>query len=195
MAYREKKLVSALIKGDINALKQVYDIYWNKIYQISLKYLGNSEDAEEAVQDIMLRLWQYRKNLRKGENFEGYLIAIAQSSLLNKLRNKKLNVVPLTETILSYSDNVTENQVLTNELEHFTQDMIEKLPPRRYEIYCMSRKEGMTYEEIANTLSIKRKTVENHMGLALTFLRKHLEKYQKTTLFILWTSIIRFLFG
>ena len=194
MPHSEKQLISSLIKGDINALKQVYDIYWSKIYQLAFKYLGNGEDAEEAVQDIMLRLWQYRKNLRKDGNFEGYLTKIAQSSLLNKLRGKKLKVVPLIESTVNHSENFTENQVLAKELEILTQDIIEQLPPRRYEIYCMSREKGMTYEEIATELSIKRKTVENHMGLALTFLKKQLNQYQKTTLFIICACIIFFLF-
>ena len=190
----EEKLISSLKNGDLDALKQVYDNYWAKIYSIALKYLGNGEDAEEAVQDIILRLWKYRKNLRKDGNFEAYLIKIAQSSLINKLRGKKLNVVPLAENTVSNGVNFSENQVLAQELEGLTQNILEKLPPRRYEIYCMSRKKGMTYEEIANELSIKRKTVENHMGLALTFLKKQLNHYQKTTLFIICAVLIFYLF-
>ena len=191
----QEKVIADLINGDLNALKQVYDNYWSKLYQVAFKYLGNGEDAEEAVQDIILRLWNYRKNLQADGNFEGYLIKIAQSSLLNKLRRKKLTTVPLAESTVLYGENFTENYVLVNELENLTQDILQKLPPRRYKIYCMSRDKGMTYEEIATELSIKRKTVENQMGLALAFLKEQLSQYQKTTLFIICAGIVLFLFG
>ena len=61
------------------------------------------------------------------------------------------------------------------ELEIRLKECIEKLPPRRKEVFNLSRKRGMTYKEIATHLNISENTVDSQIRKALQFLKEHLE--------------------
>ena len=63
--------------------------------------------------------------------------------------------------------------------------LIDQLPPRRRQVYMMSRGEGLTYVEISKRLGISVNTVENHIATSLKFLRQHLEDTLAAGLFFL----------
>ncbi|MEN7546297.1 RNA polymerase sigma-70 factor [Rapidithrix thailandica] len=189
----KNQLASELKKGNCDALKEVYNKYWYRLYRLSMKYLSNQEDAEEAVQDVMLKLWKYRENIREDKELDGYLLKIAQNTLLNTLRKKKLSMVPLTgDTVLSYQACTTEHEVLANELENISEELLSQLSPRRYKIFCLSRKKGLSYEEIAKKLNISKKTVENQMFFTLSYLRKKLKEYRHAHLSIMLIGMVWF---
>lgn len=55
--------------------------------------------------------------------------------------------------------------------------VVERMPPQRMKIYRMSREEGMNSEEIARILGIHKRTVENHLSLALSDIKKVLSMF------------------
>ena len=71
----------------------------------------------------------------------------------------------------------TEEQLNFRELLEISEEAIDALPPKRKQIFRMSREQGMTYQEIARNLGISRKTVENQMVETLKTLRNHLQQY------------------
>jgi RNA polymerase sigma-70 factor (ECF subfamily) len=67
--------------------------------------------------------------------------------------------------------------VLYNELQHFLNQTIEELPPKRKEVFKLSRIEGLTYREIADRMKISENTVDVQIRKALGFLRNAFENY------------------
>jgi len=65
-----------------------------------------------------------------------------------------------------------EEMVFAKELEELIEVTIKKMPPKRKAIFCMSRKQGLSNDEIAFQLNISKRTVETHISAALTDLRK-----------------------
>lgn len=70
-----------------------------------------------------------------------------------------------------------EDEMIVSELEQKIREAIDRLPMERRKIFIMSRYDGLTYNQIAESLGISVKTVENQMGKALKTLRMELSEY------------------
>ncbi|HEX8546744.1 MAG TPA: RNA polymerase sigma-70 factor, partial [Cytophagaceae bacterium] len=137
------------------------------------------EDAEEIVQEVFLRIWRDRENLNPELSLKSFLFTIAYNSTVNALRKRAFedqyrNMIGLS-TISS--DLATEKEINYRETLGLVEKAIDLLPPKRKQVFQMSRFEGLTYQEIADQLSVSVKTVNDHMNEALKFLRKNLKEY------------------
>jgi len=174
----DKLLVKAMQRGDIFAFNELFHKYSQKIYNFSIKHIGREEDVKDLIQEIFVTIWNKRKDIDEKQSFNGYLFAITLNAIRKYFRRKNTNdklVHKWLEEIEPYS-NITAQTLEYNELAKMADDLIEQLPPRRRMIFLLSRKDGLTNEEIAGILKIKKKTVENHLNLALRYLREKLLK-------------------
>ena len=170
----EKGLIKAIKEGDHNSFEQIYYNYCQKVYLFACRYIYNAEEAKEIVQEVFYKIWEYRKNLDENQSFNGYIFTITKNLIFNENR-KKVNFNVYTSYILNYIQgitNQTENQVIYNNVKSIISKEIEKFPPKRRQVYIMSRHEGLSYNEIAKKLNISEKTVETHLRLALSRLKK-----------------------
>lgn len=149
---------------------------WNRrVYAYAYSKTGSEYLAEETVQRVFLKLWQYlNKNERKGE-MEALIFVIARTTIIDLLRQdggyrdlqQKLPVE------LYHSDS-PYNLYRYKEIQSQLNYLIGQMPTMRKKVFVMSRFENLSHKEISNRLSISTKTVENHITLALRFLRKFL---------------------
>ncbi|UCH15330.1 MAG: RNA polymerase sigma-70 factor [Bacteroidales bacterium] len=170
----EKILVREIKGGDHDSFRQIYYKYSEKVYLFTVRYISNVGDAEEIVQEVFSRIWEYRNNLDENRSFNGYILTITKNIIFNENR-KKVNFNIYCKYIINYLQgisNQTENQVIYESVKNLINKEINNFPPKRRQIFNMSRNEGLSYNEIAKKLSISEKTVESHLRLALNRLRK-----------------------
>jgi RNA polymerase sigma-70 factor (ECF subfamily) len=170
----EKLLVREIKKGDHESFRQIYYKYCEKVYLFAVRYINNYREAEEIVQEVFSRIWEHRKNLDENRSFNGYILTITKNIIFNENR-KKVNFDIYAQYIINYiqgNTNQTENQVIYENVKNLINNEVEKFPPKRRQIYNLSRHEGLSYIEIAKKLSISEKTVETHLRLALGRLKK-----------------------
>jgi len=183
----DNSTIAAFTTGDVSAFRKIYDTYWRLIYKISFDYLHDTLEAEEAVQDIFSRLWQYRQKIDPGQGVKGYLVKISYSVLVRMVKKKSNELYVQLEEGTLVTDST--NQLMDyKEMYALAQETIDLLPEKRRRIFRMSRDQHMTHEEIANTLGISKKTVENQIREALKFLHTKLQpaKWQAVLLFFLY---------
>lgn len=173
------QLVENIKNGNEASFKELFDSYNRPLYYFVFKYLRNKEDAEEIVQEIFLKIWRDRSKLNADLSLKSFLFTIAYNSTMNALRksafnNQYKNMVGLTQPS---SDLATEKEVNYRETLLLIEKAIDLLPPKRKQVFKMSRYEELTYQEIADQLSLSVKTVNDHMTEALKFLRKNLKEY------------------
>jgi RNA polymerase sigma-70 factor (family 1) len=168
-------LVDSLQKGDLEAFDLIFKKYSNRLYGFAFKYLKSKEETEELIQDVFLKIWENRKNLKKEASLRSYLFTISYHNLCRFFRRRvyqeklaKEITDPATETL-----NPDESIDYQSVLEQVDQ-IIEKLPARQKEIFIKSRKEGKSTREIAAELNLVPGTVDNHISEALKFIRKNL---------------------
>lgn len=169
----EKELVRRLIHGDESAFDEIYDRYNRKIYLFFIRNLKNGQEAEGAVQEVFLNLWKDRQRLRKEESINAWLFSVS-FNIIRKHFRKLASENKLKEQLSrdQQEDQTTVSEIEYNDLMLKAESIIEKLPPRQQRIFMLSRKEGMSNEEISRKLNISEKTVENQISLAKRVLRK-----------------------
>lgn len=179
---KEKKQVkgkiNGLIKGEVKAFDEIFEIYNQRIYQFAKTILKNKEDAKDVVQEVFVRIWQNRNKIDKHSSFKSYLFTIAYNIIVDhfrkRLKDKKYK--DFLEANIKEVDSSQEKNIEFLDLNELYEQSVEQLPPRRKLIYKMNRNEGLTYDEIAEQLNISRNTVRNQMAKTLEFLRKKIGK-------------------
>lgn len=171
------------LKIDENTFFQLYERYWDKLYQIAFKYLNDGFQAEEVVQELFTSLWQRKDSLLLVEStVENYLVRAVRFKISriysDEIRKtQKIDEYKLQQSTASHH---TEKQVLYNFLKEDVDKLVGMLPERCKDVYQLSRIKGLNNKEIAVNLLISEKTVENQLTKALNFLRKGLKKYPRS---------------
>lgn len=172
-SYNESLLVSELKSHNEKAFRKLFDIYNQDIYGYSISLLKNKELAEENVQEVFLKVWLHRETLDTDKSFKAYLFTIARNQAFNFL-SKAANDIVLKEEIFYQSQKSYDHgdySIREDDCRKLKSEAIKQLPPKRKQIFKMSRKQGKSYEEISAELGISVNTVKNQMSKALESLR------------------------
>jgi len=172
----EKDMFIKISKGDESAYETLFRAYFAELTIYAFRFLEDMENAEETVQDIYFNLWTNRESLSITTSIKSYLYRTVKNTCLNHLKHQKVEdkyknyfgqQIQLDE--LRHDDWMTNNE-LTQSIEK----AIESMPTMRKKVFCLSKINKLKYKEIAEDLGISIKTVENHMGKALKYLRTEL---------------------
>lgn len=176
--HTEQQLVSLLQGGSPFAFERLFENYSQKLYRFSFSYLKSETEAEEIVQDVFMILWENRHHLRSDTSFQSYLFTIAFNAI-RKHFNKKSRDEKYAASILDYlaSENTSietnpDYESLVTKLEQ----LIGQMPDRRKKIFIKRKQEGISVSEIAKSMNISTKTVENQITDAMNFLKKEFKK-------------------
>lgn len=155
--------------------KNLFDQYYNPLCNFANTILHDSVKAEDAVQDVFVKMWQKKDDLADLDNLRSYLFTATKNKCIEYIRklklDQKLNKENESRLELSSSMNIddeAEKFVLKEKLFN----SIRQLPPKCQKVFTMSKINGLTYSEIADELEISPKTVENQIGKALRLLRE-----------------------
>ena len=182
----EREVVLRLIDGDEEAFCELYAAYKNRLLYFALKFVKSHEFAEDIFQDAFTVVWQTRRFINPEASFSSYLYTIVRNRILNQLRDMA-NEDQLKEQILSQaidSTNETNNHILLNDYKEIVllvELAFNQLPPRRKQVFEMSRIEGLSHKEIAEALGVSVHTVQEHISLSLKVIRSYLTKYSSTS--------------
>ncbi|MEZ5199388.1 MAG: RNA polymerase sigma-70 factor [Bacteroidales bacterium] len=170
------KLVEKLQKGDIEAFDLIFKKYGDRLFGFALKYLKSKEETEELVQDVFLKIWENKKNIKKESSLKSYLFTIAYHNMCKVFRRKHINERFKEEisTVKKHVFNLEEELEYKATLEQLTQ-LIAELPEKQKIIFIKSRNEGKSSKEIAKEMNLSPGTVDNQISLALKYLRKSIK--------------------
>lgn len=147
-----------------------------KLCDLAYNLVRDQDAAKDIVQEVFLKLWRNRGHLNFGTQINHYLFKATAHTSLNYLRSRKKNVkIEDDSSIQNLAASTGTDEVGYKELELRVRQAIDRLPPKCRTIYLLSRQEGLKYLEIAETLNLSVKTIENQMGIALEKLRQDLK--------------------
>lgn len=178
----EIQLLEKLIQGSEAAFKQIYVLYYTKLYRLALKFVKSEELAKEIVQDIFVKVWEHRHTINKELSFAAFIYKIAHNHIFNILKRASMEV-SVKKKIMEAAEiasNQTENVVIAAEYESLAIDAIQQLPPQRKLVFQLCRIEGKTYEEVALALGISKSTVRDHMVKAIKYIKEYLYAHTET---------------
>jgi RNA polymerase sigma-70 factor (family 1) len=170
-SYEEKALLARIAHGDSKAFSSLFDQYRMPVFMHVLSILKSPEQAEEITQDVFLKIWSYRDSLPEVRSFENYLFIVTKNYTISALRKK---IIPTEQEIDDAYSWTPERQLQFKELSNRLHEIINRLPPRRKQVFLMSRFENKTHQQIASELQISAGTVNQQLIAALTFIRAEL---------------------
>lgn len=170
------ELVEKLQKGDVEAFDLIYDKYSGKLYAFGLKYLRSTDEAEELVQSVFLKLWENHKNLKKESSFKSYLFTIAYNDICKLFRKRNYLQKFISDTLYENSQfsSETEDSIDFQSVLERVKKIVSKLPERQKTIFLKSRQEGKSTKEIAEEAGLSPGTIDNYISEALKFIRSRL---------------------
>jgi len=172
-------LYTKVREGDIHAFETLFRRYFEPLCMYGAKITGNTDDAEEIVQELFYTIWKDRSTLRIVLSVKSYLYsAVRNQSLqyLGHLQVRQRYYQHVTGEYTESSQHDSPQEILEyKELEHRLEHALNHLPKRRRDIFRMNRFEGKKYEQIAHEMSLSVKTIEGEMSKALQMLRKSLK--------------------
>lgn len=163
---------SRLGADDHEAFSNLLSFYQPVIFGQAVAYLRSVATAADVVQEVFLVLWKRRVLISQMENPPGYLMAIARNKIMDEFRNKvHENVLDTLETILVAPMPSIHLAIEEREMWQSVEAAIQRLPPQRKKVFELNKKQGLSYQEIADLLQISRETVKVHLVKAVAFLR------------------------
>lgn len=177
-ADNEKKWIHGLRDGDAEAFDCLFELYGKNLYYFSFGYLKSKQEAEEVTQDVFLKIWDNRRNIKPELSFKAYIFKIAYRLIKDKLQ-KLCRVRALQNHILETS--VEQAKTFNEETNYqslldLVDTLIKRLPPRQREIYTLRKFEGLSIKEIGEKLSLSSKTIEHHLTKANNFIKLNIRK-------------------
>jgi RNA polymerase sigma-70 factor (ECF subfamily) len=184
----DKELYLKLKEGDEGAFQILFRKYYSAMCHFANQFLNDRELAEEIVQDMFVKIWEKRAVLNIETSVKHYFFRSVRNHCLNQIQHEKIKKQYANKVLESAHQEInTEQYYLEVDLIRRIEKSIDSLPPKRKEIFRLSREQGLKYKEIADALGISVKTVEAQMGLALKYLREDLKDFSNylMTLFLI----------
>jgi len=174
-----RNLIKQLKSGNKLAINELYELYSSRLYRFVFGYLKTEADTLDIIQEVFIRLWSSRSQLKDDTNLEAFLFTVARNTIISAFRKKITEKEYLEDLKLLAIQNSsdTESQVEYNLLSEKVKKLVTQLPNQRKRIFILSKEKGYTNQAIANELQISIKTVEDHMTKARKFLKENLKEY------------------
>ena len=171
----EESLIAGCIKGNQMAQKALFDSFSPKFFALCLRYMNSADDAEDVLQEGMVKIFTKLPEYKGKGSFEGWMRRIIVNTCLDQIRkNQKLKLdvsIDKEEYKLSMNANILENMSANELIEE-----IKKMPPGYRVVFNMFAIEGYSHQEIAEKLGVKESTSKSQYLRARAYLKERIEK-------------------
>ena len=187
----EKEVFIAINQGNESSFEQLFRAFYPRLCAYARTILSDNDEAEEVVQSLFCRLWEQRATLEVTTSVQAYLFRAVRNASLNQIKKVQIRDAYKTMNLEEINQNpeVQTDLATTEDLRQRIEKAIADLPEQCRLIFKMSRFEELKYREIADSLGISVKTVENQMGKALKILRFKLAGFMTMALIM---SVLKF---
>jgi len=174
-----KDWAKKISQGDKHAFEELFFTYFVDLCSYALQITNSNQRAKDIVQEVFYKLWRRREQWSIHTSVKAYLFRAVRNEALNYLDKKEHRQQVREQFSIGTDDRMarqaTRGDEADSELVGAIWDVVSDMPQRRQSVFVLHRKHGLSYKEIAEVLDITRKTVENHMGLALDDIRDSID--------------------
>ena len=159
---------------DLQNFSQLALTQREKLYRFAWRTLGNAQDAEDAVQETLLRLWLMRAQLETYKNVSALAMTVTKNLCYDHLKRQKIRTTQQIQPQISKES--IENTVERRQMMEMVHKVVETLPGLQQMIFRMKDIEGYEVEEIALITGTKAQAVRMNLSRARTRIREILDK-------------------
>jgi RNA polymerase sigma-70 factor (ECF subfamily) len=167
------ELIERCKKGDVKAQYSIFKKYSQAMYNISIRFMGNSMDAEDVLQEAFVQAFQKLNTFRGESSFGNWLKRIVINRCISQLRKKKIQFEELDESTLAIEGEAEIEEKMDPERVH---KAIKELPEGARTIINLFALEGFKHQEIARILNITESTSKTQYFRAKQLIAKKLNE-------------------
>jgi len=177
---RDSDLVAWSKAGDLEAFGELVRRYQKPVFRIVLRMVRSPDDADDLTQDTFVRAHRGLKTFKDEYDFHPWLYRIAVNQAINFLNKRKrqaaadLDEVPEGDIRTGPEPESPLQSASRQELLTRLESALDKLPEEQRTVFLLRVQEGLSYEEIAETMDTPKGTVMSRLARARMALRKHL---------------------
>ena len=186
MSNPEKIYLRQIKRGDKEVFKDLFNLYYQKLFLYAKSYVGDEGIAEDIVQDLFFHLWEKRKEAEINSSISAYLYRSVHNRSIQHLRHKNVISgyeewhrlkVKEAEILYNSSGDFSFSQIHLDEIQRIINTAYEKMSSKTREIFKLSRESAKSNQLIAESMNITVKTVEYHITKAIKILFTALKDY------------------
>jgi RNA polymerase sigma factor (sigma-70 family) len=152
----------------------------NKLYRLALRLLGKVEEAEDSVQDALVKLWTKKDELENFDSVEAFAMIVTRNLCLDKIKSKSFQVERLQERSLSQAGRHDPGELMESaDMAGLIRKIVEDLPEQQKSILHMRDIEEMEFEQIAQVLDMNVNAVRVNLSRARKKVRDTVLKIQE----------------
>jgi len=154
----------------------------DKMYRYALSILGNRETAQDVVQECLVKIWKNRMKLSEINNIESWVMRITRNQCYDWVKVNRFSLQ--SDRDLSRDDlakiepSAADESIVVNDQLNWLQQVVDSLPAKHREIYQLREVEEMTYQDIAEILSMSLGEVKISLHRTRQKIRNTLEKIE-----------------
>lgn len=161
----------------------IYKTYHPRLVRFACDFLPCREDAENLVHDCFLELWKNFDHVDEINNINAYMFRLVRNRCLDFLKHLVHEKAYEAHAVAEFKaregalDLMSDSEVIAGEMMAIVKAEVDSLPKRCREIFLMSRVDGLSHNEIAESLGLSVNTVGVQLGIALRRLRAVTDRY------------------
>ena len=168
-------LLRSVVDGNQEAFAELYNYYRTPALKFCTALLKDQEEAENALHEVFIKIWEKRAHIRPDLNFNSYLFTCLRNFVFDHFKrmekDQRLRELFMERMGHGAMAEETENPEVR---EMFVRDVVARLSEKRKRIILLNVYEGKSYQEIAELMKISKNTVKNQLVKAKQILREQL---------------------
>ncbi len=173
----DQELMRIVQAGDLSPASEIYDRYSGRIYNFALRFLKNSEAAEDATQEVFVKMIRHASQFQGDAKLSTWLFSITANwcrDFLRKADNKSKESDDVLVTLPAPAEQSPDRNLEQRENEARIQRALKALTPEQREAILLSRYQGLSYAEIAQISGCSEGAVKTRVFRAMETLKKAL---------------------
>ncbi len=184
MDHEETDMISRCQQGDQEALKEIFDKYHKKVYSIAYGVVRQREEALDVVQEVFIKLFRSVKDFKGRSQFYTYLYRMAMNTAIDHKRKAGKQFMSSLDEEGSFepsdeAEKGPERILLQRELEDRVKLAMDKLPDEQKAALIFRDVEGLSYQEMAETMGCSIGTVMSRLHYGRKKMQESLKDYVK----------------
>jgi RNA polymerase sigma factor (sigma-70 family) len=167
---------SLFLKGDKNALSEIFITYHDDLFRYGIKLTREAETVNDCIQNLFLKLWKNRKNLKPVQDLKPYLFRSLCNHIIDSLEIRR-STLPVDHDIeeLFFMEFTPEDFMISQQVEKETQgkviQLLNQLTSRQRHAIYLRYFEDLEFETIAQIMDMKVQSVRNSISRGLQVMR------------------------
>ena len=173
----DQELMRIVQAGDFSPASEIYDRYSSRIYNFAYRFLKNSEAAEDATQEVFVKMLKHANQFHGDAKLSTWLFSITANwcrDYLRKADNKPKESDDVLVTLPASGENSPDRNLEQKENEQRIRKALAALTPEQREAILLSRYQGLSYAEIAQISGCSEGAVKTRVFRAMETLKKAL---------------------